>query len=290
MRARLLTRDDPAWPAALSRVHHDFYHLPAFAELAARWHAPGTAAAFLAEEEDRTFLLPLIIRPIPDELLGGVAWLDATGPRGYPGPVVGPSTADVDQTFVDRAIVALIETLRAHQIVTAFIRCHPLLSPGLEILSRGAASRSTASRCRSTLPAPRSEVWRQIRDDHRHSISRARRAGYGVRVDEGWRRLEEFVAVYAATMERVGAARHWRLSIEYFTDLRTAVAPGVHLCVVEPMAARSAAILTEVDGVVEYPPLGDSARPRPREPHEAAHRGGEPLGSRTRQSRLPPRR
>jgi CelD/BcsL family acetyltransferase involved in cellulose biosynthesis len=253
MRAGLVTRDDPAWPAALSRVHHDLYHLPAFAELAARWHAPGTPAAFLAEEKGRTFLVPLIVRSVPAELSGGAPWLDATGPRGYPGPVVGPPTADVDETFVDRAIAALLETLRATGIVAAFIRCHPLLSPRLEILSRWGGVQEHGESVSIDLADSAEQVWHRMRDNHRRSISRARREGYEVRIDEGWERLEEFVAVYATTMERLGAAGHWRLPGGYFADLRTAVGPAVHLCVVEHAGElAAAAILTEVDGVVEY--------------------------------------
>lgn len=253
MRAALVAPDDPAWSAALSRVRHDFYHLPAFAEFATRWHAPGTPAAFLAEEEGRTFLVPLIVRPVPPELSGSVPWLDATGPRGYPGPVVGSPTADIDETFVDRAVIALIETLRAHRIVTAFIRCHPLLSPRLEILSRWGGVQEHGESVSIDLARSAEQVWRQMRDDHRHSISRARREGYGVRFDEDWGLLEEFVAVYATTMERVGAAGQWRLPRGYFVDLRTAAGPAVHLCVVEHHGElAAAAILTEVDGIVEY--------------------------------------
>jgi hypothetical protein len=167
------------------------------------------------------------------ELSDGTAWVDATGPRGYPGPVVGYTTAKVDETFVDRAIAALLETLRAHGIVTAFIRCHPLLSPPLEILSRWGRVQEHDESVSIDLAHSAEEMWRQIRDHHRHSISRARRLGYAVRVDEGWERLEEFVGIYATTMERVGAALPWRLPADYFTDLRTAVGDAVHLCVVE---------------------------------------------------------
>jgi hypothetical protein len=253
MRAGLVSRDDPAWPAALTRAHHDLYQLPAFADFAARWHAHGTPAAFIAEEEGRTFLVPLIVRPVPVELSDGTAWVDATGPRGYPGPVVGFPTTDADETFVDRAITALLETLRAHGIVTAFIRCHPLLSPPLEILGRWGSVQEHGESVSIDLACSAEQVWNQMRDNHRRSISRARREGYRVRIDEGWGRLEEFVSLYASAMERLGAAGHWRLPSDYFVDLRAAVGPAIHLCVVEHDGEMAAgAILTEVDGIVEY--------------------------------------
>jgi Acetyltransferase (GNAT) domain len=253
MRAGLVSPDDPAWAGALSRVRHDLYHLPAFAEFASRWHERGTPMAFVAEEEERTLLVPLIVRPVPQGLSGGVPWLDATGPRGYPGPVVGPAATHLGEGFVDRAIGAMLEVMRAQQIVTAFIRCHPLLSPPLETLRPWGGVQDHGESVSIDLTRAAEEVWRQTRYDHRHSISRARRMGYEVRVDEGWGRIEEFVSVYAATMERVGAARHWRLPSDYFVDLRTAVGPAVHLCVVERDGdLAAAAILTEVDGVVEY--------------------------------------
>jgi len=253
MRAALLAPGDPRWAGILSSTRHDVYHLPEFLEFASRWQEPGAPWAFVATERDRAFLVPLVVRPVPPALSGGDSWFDATCPRGYPGPIVGPTIAMADDTFVERAAVALAATLRERQIVTAFVRCHPLLSPSLDALRRSGPVVEHGESVSIDLARSVDEVLATMRENHRRAISRARRDGYHVRIDESWTRLDEFVGIYAATMERLGAAEHWRLPLDYVVDLRAAVGSAVHLCVVEKdEELAAAALLTEVDGIVEY--------------------------------------
>jgi CelD/BcsL family acetyltransferase involved in cellulose biosynthesis len=254
MRAALLEPGDPGWSELLARTRHDLYHLPDFADFATRWHEPGAPLAFVATEDDRVFFVPFVVRPIPDDVTNGEAWRDATGPRGYPGPIVGPAGADAgNDAFVERASACLAATLREHRIVTAFVRCHPLLSPPLDTLGRSGAVVEHGESVSIDLTRSADEVWSTMRENHRREIVRARRDGYQVRIDESWQRLDEFLAIYAAAMERLGAAEQWRLPRDYVLDLRAAVGPRVHLCVVEKDGdLAAAALLTEVDGIVEY--------------------------------------
>ena len=64
-----------------------------WASVATRWQEPGAPWAFVATDEDRVLFVPLVVRPIPAEIADGEACFDATGPRGYPGPIVGPILA-----------------------------------------------------------------------------------------------------------------------------------------------------------------------------------------------------
>lgn len=253
MRAALLAPADPEWPDVLATTRHDLYHLPYFVEFATRWQEPGAPWAFVATDEDRVLFVPLVVRPIPDAIADGEAWFDATGPRGYPGPIAGPTELGTDDAFVQRAMEFFAATLRERRIVTAFVRCHPLLSPPLETLRRGGAVAEHGESVSIDLTHSADEVWGAMRENHRRAITRARRDGYQVRIDESWERLHEFVAIYAAAMEQLGAAEHWRLPHEYFAELRAAVGAHVHLFVVERGGELAAAsLLTEVDGIVEY--------------------------------------
>jgi len=238
----------------LSGARHDLYHLPGFIDLATRWHEAGTPTAFVATEGDHLFLVPLISRPIPESLADGEDLLDAAGPRGYPGPIVGPAPTGVhDGAFVRRAMEAFVEMLREERIVTAFVRCHPLLSPHLDILRSVGDVVVHGESVSIDLARPEAETWSAIRENHRRAITRANRDGYRMRIDESWSRLEEFVATYRAAMDRLGAAEHWKLPRDYFFDLQAAVGPRIHLCVVEKEGElAAAALLSEVDGIVEY--------------------------------------
>ncbi len=253
MRAALYAPGDQEWFRVLSSTRHDFYHLPEFVEFATRWHEPGEPRAFVAEEDDRAFFVPLIVRRVPPAIADGETWLDATGPRGYPGPIAGAIDVGADDTFVERAAEALVATLREHRIVTAFVRCHPLLSPSLSALRRMGEVVEEGESVSIDLAHSVDEVWGAMRENHRRAITHAQQDGYRVRIDETWARLDEFVSIYTAAMERLGAAEHWRLPRDYVVDLRTALGNRVHLCVVEKDGQiAAAALLTEVDGIVEY--------------------------------------
>jgi len=73
------------------------------------------------------------------------------------------------------------------------------------------------------------------------------------RIDETGPAFEGFVDIYQRSTDREGAASFWRLSTEYLNELRETLRGRVHLCVVEIQGElAAAALLTEVDGLVEY--------------------------------------
>ena len=254
MQVGFLDAESSHWTDVLSGMRHDFYHLPAYVRFAARWQGPGDPCAFVAEEDGHRFLVPLIIRPIASDLApDGPQRFDATGPRGYPGPLVALDPVRDAEGFLVRAIDALVETLRARSIISAFIRLHPLLPPPMApLLQTGVVvdhGHSTAIDLRLTSE----ELWRQTNHGHRSRINKARKLGYVVRVDDDWSRFEGFVDLYQRTMSRLEADSFWRLSPAYFEDLRSGIPGDLHLCVVEGgQELAAAALLTEVDGIVEY--------------------------------------
>ncbi len=137
--------------------------------------------------------------------------------------------------------------------MSAFVRCHPLLSPSLDLLRAGGAIVEHGESVSIDLTGSPAESWSAIRENHRRAIVRARRNGYAMRVDESWARLDDFLAIHALAMDAHGAAAHWRIPRDYVMDLRTAVGSQLHLCVVEKDGElAAAALITEVDGIVEY--------------------------------------
>jgi len=254
MQARLLEPGDPLWPAALSTMPHDVYHLPSYVEFAARRQDAGTALGFLAEAGEQRLFAPLIVRPIPAAAGtpdGGLR--DAVSPRGFPGPLFSSGSHPVDDEFADAAVEAFAATLRGSGIVSAYLRLHPILQPPLAALRRAGAVVDSGDTVIIDLSLSSEELWRQTRDNHRRDINKARRAGYRVRIDSSWERLLDFFDIYSQSMERLDAAPFWRLSLDYFADLRAALEGHIYLCVAElGDELASAALLTEVDGIAEY--------------------------------------
>ncbi len=253
MDTALLEPGDGRWDEILERVPHDMYHLPGFVTFATRWHEDGDARAFVASEPGSDFLLPLIVRAVPAGIRDAAGRLDATGPRGYPGPVARTGPNGPDAAFLERAIEALLAELRRRQIVTAFVRCHPLLSPPLDALRRYGEVVDHGESVSIDLSRSEADTLASFRENHRRAIRRARRDGYVSRVDESWARLPEFMAIHALAMDRLDAAGRWRLPEAYLTDLRAALEGRLHLWVVERDGAlAAAAVISEVAGLVEY--------------------------------------
>src|SRR5690606_2532137 len=109
IRTAWLRPGDARWPALLRAMPHDLYHLAEYATFAARHPATGAPRAFVAEADGARLVVPLIVRPIEPAPATGL--LDATSPRGYPGPIAAVAD-DVDAAaFLRRAVGAFVDAL-----------------------------------------------------------------------------------------------------------------------------------------------------------------------------------
>lgn len=261
MRTAFVGPEDPTWVETLAGLHHDFYHLPAFVRFASRRQEAGEAVAYLAEESGRRFFLPLVVRSVPADLAGARSLWDAVSPRGYPGPLAAGDEGLEGRQFVADAVRLLCSKLRDRGVVSAFVRLHPLLLPPLEPLRGAGQIVDHGDSVSIDLRLSPEELRRQTRENHRRDIKKATAVGYAARIDETWDRFDEFMEIYAQSMQRLGASEAWSLSREYLLDLRETLGDAIRLCVVELHGElAAAALLTEVDGIVEYHLAGTADR------------------------------
>ena len=232
-------------------MRHDLYHLPEYLDFAARYEDPGSPLAFVADDGRHQMLIPLIVRDVPAAGSLENGWSDAISPRGYAGPV---TNAPSDQsTFMESAVSHFITALLDRHIVSAFIRLHPLIGVPIEALRPRGAIVDSGDTVAIDLSLGPEAFWAQTRQNHRRNINRALRNGYRTRTDDAWERLDDFTIAYGASMERLGAPPRWRLDAAYFEALRAELGSRVHLRVAELDGEFAAgALLTEVDGIVEY--------------------------------------
>ncbi len=244
--ASLVTPADPRWLKLLALVPHDFYHLPAYVELAAREEG-GVARALLVTAHDQQMLLPLIVRDIPG---GG---RDATSPYGYPGPLVAPVH---DEPFLAEALSAGCGALAAQGFVSLFVRMHPLLSPAAP-LGIGTVVHHDPT-VAIDLTQSDEELAANLRKGHRQQVAQALAAGHRAYIDEEWRHLETFKDIYRQTMGRVQARAIYRFSDTYFADLRDALGGSLKLCVIERQdRVWAAGLFVETNGIVQSHLSGD---------------------------------
>ena len=241
MHARLLSTAASEWDAALSRMSHDFYHLPAYAAHQASWEA-GRAQALYVRDGQAELLVPLVIRPIPG---GGY---DARTPYGYAGPV---ATDAADQAFLAAALQAGTRFLADEGLVSLFIRLHPLLNADMQedvgvIVTHGET-------VVIDLTLDEDVHWQQTRGGHRSEINAARRRGHRVVFDTDRQHQKDFTRLYEETMDRLDASPEYRFDDAYLEGLAHALEDRLHLVAVEiDGETAAAALFVETCGTVEY--------------------------------------
>jgi hypothetical protein len=217
------------------------YHLPRYAALCAR-QEHGEAVALLTRGRDTEVLVPLILRPIAG---GG---FDAMSPYGYPGPLVRGD--DVSPLAVGAALADATGLLRDRDIVSLFLRLHPLLDreppDGFGTVVRHGETVAV------DLRRSEEQLWAETRKDHRKQIRRAIRAGHRVMVDPDPRPIRAFQEQYLATMERRGAEAYYLFDADYFRALEEALGDRLHIATVEIEGELAAsALFVDTKGIVE---------------------------------------
>jgi len=245
--ASLIGPEDPRWRALLGEVAHDFHHLPAFVALEAG-RSGGEASALWLEAGDHALLMPLILRALPDHL--GVAGRDAISPYGYPCPLLSGSDTASQEALLRSVPGALGEL----ELISAFVRLHPLLPLPLKVLEAGGRLIRHGPTVWIDLSDSVDEMWRQTRPSDRNRMNKLRRQGYVARVDEAWERIDDFVALYDETMRYLSASGGYFYDRAYFEALRGALDGRLHLCLVENPegAVVSAGVFSEIGGLVQF--------------------------------------
>ena len=255
LQAEFIAPDDARWMDVLKQTPHDFYHLPQYVQLEAR-QAGGEARAFYAEYEGAKFLVPLVLSRPPFSRDVTPAWLDASSPYGYPSPLLSPVG---DATKLQVFLQAFRETGAAQNIVTAFLRLHPLLPLPSEPLAKAGQLIRHGAGVYFDLSLSHEEITTQMRSTHRDSIKGLRKEGYTVSFDD-WRWYPDFMIVYDATMQRLKAERRYFFSKNYFTSLKAALGEHLHLGMVFSPSGEVAGggLFTTTCGIVQCHLLGTS--------------------------------
>ena len=217
-----LATSDARWTALLTQTPHDIYHLPGYVEIDARREG-AEPTAFLACEGNCFLLIPLLILPLPENLKAPDFWRDAKSPYGYPTPLFRGNAE-----WIKKALTAFISKCQTWNIVTVFLRMHPLLPvPPVPLEYGELVTHGQTVYIDVTLTE--AQLWSQIRERSRSYITRLQRAGFRAQMDD-WSRYNEFVSIYGQTMERVHANDFYKFSPQYFRDLRDKLGRQLHYC------------------------------------------------------------
>lgn len=219
----------PGWDAAVARLPEaDVYHLAGYHRVAEA-NGEGEAIAFVAEADGNLFFHPFLRRPLErvgDEVVrAGLS--DTESIYGYSGPL---ATTE-DPSFLAAAWSAFHDWCVQEQVVAEFVRFNPLLAnerfadAGLDV----GVERETVA---LALPEQHDDLWDEYPSVQRNMVRKALAAGLEAHVLPVSDGLDSFAAVYAETMDRVGAKNYYRFRAAYFDALAAELGEVARIVVV----------------------------------------------------------
>jgi hypothetical protein len=253
MQIQNLQLTDPLWEQTLQKLPHDIYHLPDYVAIEAK-RLNATAQACAIAEGDHLFFLPYLLRScheIAPELDG---W-DVISPYGYPG-ILATDTAVENEAenseFISQAWNKLLIEWQKQSIVCAFLRLNPLLDRGISASLPGESCPIDGTTVSIDLQLSEAELWHQTRPEHRNKINRLKRSGFQAQTRPLAECIEDFMTIYYATMDRVGASATYYFDRDYFTQLAQ-LHDNISTCIVTTdNRLACAGIFTECSGIVQY--------------------------------------
>jgi hypothetical protein len=245
----LLPTSDDRWLGVLSRIGHDVYHRPEYVRADNRHMGGQAAALYGVDARGSEFLLPLLICALPSRLRLPDSWRDAAAPYGYPAPIASTPEPEALNRFLRLAA----SVVREHNIVSLFLRWHPLLSPGSRLPIKGETIVNHGDTVYIDLAESPDEWQRQTHSGHRYEIRRLRKLNFRVIVDD-WSHLATFQEMYRQTMQRVAAREKYNFTFADFQNFHESLGPLLHIAsVVSPQGELAAsALFMECAGIVQY--------------------------------------
>ena len=227
---KILNVDHPLWSETLAKLPHDVYHLPEYVAIDAK-RTKTLPEAFLLEDEGHIFFVPYLLRSCTDIVnVDRAEIFDIISPYGYPGILVNTSGINTPE-FIDLAWQKFHLALQAKNVCSAFIRLHPILGEQIsDTLKKNIQQDGNTVSIDLTLDTD--QIWAKTRKGHQSTINKCVRLGLTARTVPYVEHIDEFIAIYNETMDRVKAKDAYYFSREYFIELLQ-LGNKIHLGIVE---------------------------------------------------------
>ena len=253
MRIKIIDVADPLWLETLIKLRHDIYHLPEYSLLEAN-RIQAVPEAIIISDHDKIFFIPYLLRScdidINRELTIGQIF-DIISPYGYSGILLS-ETAMQSVDFLNLAMQQLKEVLKSRKICSAFFRLHPILNQELNEIFTSEIFQINSNTVSINLKLSEAEIWQQTKPEHRNKINRCKRRGFQAKIVNFKDNLDNFIAIYEETMDRVGASKYYYFDDNYFRQL-SLLEKLIHLCIVEQdNQIACVGLFTECSGIVQY--------------------------------------
>ncbi|HTF62012.1 MAG TPA: GNAT family N-acetyltransferase [Edaphobacter sp.] len=256
----VISAADPLWDNLLELVPHDVYHTRAYhanSKLEIRDSCLSRNNAdyllFSYRRDEMVFLFPFVLRTL-DDIPGcsGSGYFDVTSVYGYGGPL---ASRNASCPFIEAAWRELFEVWKAHGVVSAFTRFHPLLDNVhlTQILSGqlsglgGLSSTLCGATVSIDLRRPEAEQFQQYQKNLRAAIRKCYAQGFEVITVDLTSAADLFVDLYTQSMRRRNASEQYLIDRNWLLRFSRALSANCFLLVARLNGEAAAAML-----VMEY--------------------------------------
>jgi len=236
--------DNSKWSEIIKQADvYDFHHTAYFHKIDTEF--PSKLLYF--SDAENFIALPIIIRPIE-----GTEYFDITSVYGYAGPVYR-----FDKDYEEKELVAFFQSsfrlfCKEQNIVSVFSRLHPLIEQKniLPELGNIVDLNKTVS---IDLTLSADEQRKVFRKSLKSELNQLRRKEIEVKEAIRKEEIDQFIAIYYETMDRVNATPNYYFSKEYFYEfLNNADFNSKLLVAVKDNKVIAGAIFTLTDKIMQY--------------------------------------
>jgi hypothetical protein len=240
-----------SWTEILRKLRHDTYHLPEYIAIEAK-RTNTIPEAIAIVDGDKIFFAPYLLRScddiVPQESNQKI--FDVVSPYGYPGMLLSEAGANTPG-FPEQVLGEFKRVLREKNVCAAFFRMHPILSDKFNEIFAPSTFTANGETVSVDLTLSESQIWAHTRKGHQSTINKCKRLGFTGRIVNYRQYINEFIAIYEETMNRVKAKQSYYFDRAYFEDL-SKLEDKIHLCLIElDNEIASACLFFECCGIVQ---------------------------------------
>jgi GNAT superfamily N-acetyltransferase len=188
--------------------------------------ANGEPFLLAVEAGNERAALPFLVRDLAEvPWLDGVSGADATSTYGYPGALANQTKSPALQEAFFDALRSACDELG---VVSLFVRQNPLIDTNW-LLSSSAEVIDLGPTVAVDLRLPEDQIRAAANSNHRRNLKKTDALEPEFVIDDSFERLEAFMAVYNATMERNEATAGYFFPERYYLDLKRELGPAARL-------------------------------------------------------------
>jgi hypothetical protein len=171
---------------------------------------------FVFQETENYIAFPFLKRAIAD-----TDYNDLTCVYGYTGPISNKPFSELEDAFLERFKVALLQFLKEQKIVSVFARLHPFLGQDT-LMNKFSGIHPNGKTVAIDLKVPIEQQRSGYHRSYRQHIKQLKNKGYTVKETNAPEDVAAFADIYTENMKRVGATDYYLFTKSYFDELLAA--------------------------------------------------------------------